>query len=436
MKNIVKVILICALFFYNYSFGSGGSIQSSDGQHPIKDAIKVTSFWVGKNTLYLVANTGPLFYNTVSFITGNQNTMNYFQDIIENGKPAFKGVEPDRINNLRKRSDSTVSWIIPTWKMRDDLYYIDAENLAQCVYLNQKDKKKFLPKLVDHTTDYTPLLDVSGFNPDLLNGEFIPSKFYTGSEQEIGDWLKDQKDNSVSPIDIFEKAMDLRKGDIFESLLLCHNILRLKLRYYPREDSSLQSYSKKERSSYLSKLKDIRGDKDNGGDLEGAWYHFFGISLYAFADNYKKMKSGVFPSPLKAEMMGWGENLCKILMPARWGGLMDKHELQVNIAGALFGYELFLRYAPKDYLRSVPDLSAFDVLNNKDTKKCEPYLIIGNNNMNITNWFFSSAPEHHGEMHSEEDLRWLRSENRTCNSSFEGTKSQEVQNLINNVLGK
>ncbi len=111
------------------------------------------------------------------------------------------------------------------------------------------------------------LLDYLGFEHGAVR---------TGQENTLKTWITDQfkearagnlQLNSISLAEVFRKAMELNGGDIFQSLVTAHNVLRDN-----RDSPSVQQM-----------IENYRGD---GGDERGARYHLFGMALYSFAYQY------------------------------------------------------------------------------------------------------------------------------------------------------
>lgn len=95
-----------------------------------------------------------------------------------------------------------------------------------------------------------------------------------GGEEELADWLRRQKPESVSVQDLYSKAYRMTRGDIYQTFLLCHNTLRGH-RYGEgwgnRNDANLQK-----------SMKPLVGI----GDATGQRYHLFGMALYGFMTRF------------------------------------------------------------------------------------------------------------------------------------------------------
>ncbi len=93
----------------------------------------------------------------------------------------------------------------------------------------------------------------------------------TGTEDALIQAVMSYPDNGVQPHDLFAESYVLNGGNIYLTLLACENILA-KMPFRPgRADDEMQR-----------KLCYIRNDPGPHGDNYGAWYHLFGIALYAF----------------------------------------------------------------------------------------------------------------------------------------------------------
>lgn len=93
----------------------------------------------------------------------------------------------------------------------------------------------------------------------------------TGREDSLIQAVMSYPDKGVEPHNLFEESYILNDGNIYLTLLTCENILA-KMPFRPgRGNDAMQR-----------KLAYIRNDPQPLGDNYGAWYHFFGIALYAF----------------------------------------------------------------------------------------------------------------------------------------------------------
>ena len=132
----------------------------------------------------------------------------------------------------------------------------------------------------------------------------------TGQEQALIERLMKYPDRRVQLHHMFAESYILNKGNIYLAFLTCENILAGDPYRVDRENDPLQK-----------KLAYIRHDSKDIGDNYGAWYHFFGISLYGV------IRSG-FASRSVAEI----ESLGSLFLEGK-----DKQEDYINRYGAIFG---------------------------------------------------------------------------------------------------
>lgn len=93
----------------------------------------------------------------------------------------------------------------------------------------------------------------------------------TGQEDALIQRVMTYPDKGVQPHDLFAESYVLNKGNLYLTFLTCENILA-KMPFRPGRGKDLMQ----------RKLAYIRHDSAERGDNYGAWYHFFGIALYAF----------------------------------------------------------------------------------------------------------------------------------------------------------
>jgi hypothetical protein len=158
----------------------------------------------------------------------------------------------------------------------------------QAMFRNVICKSAIQPKLGDH--DHWNLKGrfappVSKLLVALANGD-SSRILATTKENDLLNWVLDQKERSVSIHEIFEKSYALNQGDIYRSLLTIENVLSED--FYSRHRQNLTMSTK------MSKIINHRG---GNFDLYGAWYHLFGMLTYGF-DSGSKTKS---------KFMGWIE---------------------------------------------------------------------------------------------------------------------------------
>lgn len=125
---------------------------------------------------------------------------------------------------------------------------------------------------------------IGGFQQDFPAPTFGCSKLFicltcgwtsrycvTGQEDALIQRVMTYPDRGVKPHDLFAESYALNKGNLYLTLLTCENILA-KMPFRPGRGQDLMQ----------RKLAYIRHDSAEVGDNYGAWYHFFGIALYAF----------------------------------------------------------------------------------------------------------------------------------------------------------
>ena len=164
---------------------------------------------------------------------------------------------------------------------------------------------------------------VSGLQQDFPCPLFLRSKLFlclacgwtsrycaTGQEKYLLERLMDYPDGGVRLHDAFAESYVLNNGNIYLTFLTCENVLADRPHRKGREYDPLQK-----------KLAYIRHDSEELGDNYGAWYHFFGIALYAL------VRTGA-ESLLVADT----ESLGSLFMEGP-----DRQEYLINHYGAIFG---------------------------------------------------------------------------------------------------
>ena len=158
----------------------------------------------------------------------------------------------------------------------------------------------------------------------------------TGTEDALIKRALAYPDRGIMPHNLFEESYLLNGGDLYLTLLTCENIL-----------AGMPFRPGREEDPFQKKLAYIRHDSKESGDNYGAWYHFFGIALYAlmrpestsrFVAGTESFGSFFFEGP-------------------------DRQENIINKHGALFGRRLrtmledaswWLRTEETDYLLPNP----------------------------------------------------------------------------------
>lgn len=143
----------------------------------------------------------------------------------------------------------------------------------------------------------------------------------TGQEQALEEKLMKYPDRSVGLADMMKESYVLNKGDLYGTFLTAENILAKDVNDPDRENQPLQD-----------KLEYIRDDEPQVGDNFGAWYHFFGTSLY-----------GLIRSPVKAQGVALIEAAGSFFMEGP-----DPQETKVNLYGAKFGGQLRKMFGSAD----------------------------------------------------------------------------------------
>jgi hypothetical protein len=119
-----------------------------------------------------------------------------------------------------------------------------------------------------------------GFNPPfvayLQADPARPVDFQSGTEGELAEWVldNDKPENSIDPLRIFRKSLELNHGNVWNTLLAIHDLLRNEARWFDRTRYVFRSSREKE-EAFFNKLIDIRGDlRERGeiGDHFGSWY--------------------------------------------------------------------------------------------------------------------------------------------------------------------
>jgi hypothetical protein len=135
----------------------------------------------------------------------------------------------------------------------------------------------------------------------------------TGTEQALIDRLLLYPDRKVQIHHVFMESYVLSRGDLYLTLLTAENVLAGNVYRVDRHKDPLQM-----------KLAYIRNDSGEYGDNYGAWYHWFGISMY-----------GLVRAPFISRAVAEIESLGSIVLEG-----FDKQEDFINRYGAIFGRKL------------------------------------------------------------------------------------------------
>jgi hypothetical protein len=133
---------------------------------------------------------------------------------------------------------------------------------------------------------------------------------FTGQEEALKKRIMLYPDRKMQLHHMFMESYVLNKGNIYLTFLTAENVLAGDPYRADRENDPVQK-----------KLAYIRHDSVDMGDNYGAWYHFFGISMYAV------VRAGIV-SRAVAEI----ESLGSIFLEGK-----DKQEDYINRYGAIFG---------------------------------------------------------------------------------------------------
>lgn len=132
----------------------------------------------------------------------------------------------------------------------------------------------------------------------------------TGQEAALTERILKYPDRKMQLHHMFMESYVLNRGNIYLTMLTAENVLAGDPYRVDRENDPVQK-----------KLAYLRHDSIEMGDNYGAWYHFFGISMYSI------VRSGVV-SRAVAEI----ESLGSLFLEGK-----DKQEDYINRYGAIFG---------------------------------------------------------------------------------------------------
>ena len=105
-------------------------------------------------------------------------------------------------------------------------------------------------------------------------------------QKQLGDWiLKQPARGQLDPADIYEKSLELNRGDAFNAHLTAHNLMKDVTASERGAVSSTDEIRQRD-SQIESRLQNLRESNDpNRADKMGPWYHLFGIGLASAAAN-------------------------------------------------------------------------------------------------------------------------------------------------------
>lgn len=166
---------------------------------------------------------------------------------------------------------------------------------------------------------------------------------FTGTEEALKKRIMLYPDKSVQLHHMFMESYVLNRGNLYLTFLTAENVLAGNPYREDRENDPIQK-----------KLAYIRHDNLPMGDNYGAWYHFFGISMYAL------MRSGVTARAV-AEIESFGSFFLE-------GA--DKQENYINRYGAIFGRKMKKMFKSKAWREPLPKGTRTDyMLPNQTLKK-------------------------------------------------------------------
>ncbi len=145
--------------------------------------------------------------------------------------------------------------------------------------------------------------------------------YTSGHEAALELWIWAQPENSIVPLNIYEQAVRLNQGNIWNAILTIHNVLRNNARWWDAERYHYESTPERQ-ASFFDRFVDIRGDLEARGpqfvgDHFGSWYRLWGVMLYRLslirdADFQQGLHAGRHPrlAPrfsrwLKFKATGW-----------------------------------------------------------------------------------------------------------------------------------
>jgi hypothetical protein len=177
--------------------------------------------------------------------------------------------------------------------------------------------------------------------------------YETGKEPDLKKWIIAQPENSIDPVNIFRKAIQINEGHIFNSLLTIHQLLRNEARWRSKRYYHYSSSAKLE-AQFWNKFIDIRGDlSERGegfeGDHQGSWYRIWGIALYRLSLvekeklNCNEELESTSLNTFKSSMVGIAAELSKYLLDIFGGykaGADRPGKSRVNNTGSKVGTEI------------------------------------------------------------------------------------------------
>ena len=171
-----------------------------------------------------------------------------------------------------------------TMRQTGGSYYLSKEKMKVVPLINQP------PLGLKDTTLYALHL---GFVPYLQGEQDRVFDLETGQEENLKKWVLNQKDNSISPAAIYLKGLELSGGNVWNALLVVHQLLRNSARFnqFPRYQYKSTT---EESNQFFNKFVDLRGDlSERGrgflGDHPGGWYRIWAgalLRMFLTEDDY------------------------------------------------------------------------------------------------------------------------------------------------------
>jgi hypothetical protein len=172
----------------------------------------------------------------------------------------------DRITNLKCKTDKAIrKSFIKKKKLSKDLKEVITK------YKSENSSTVFLSR--PHQWSKNTPMPVRNINTKLLTALAlgVTNRFMmTPTDNLLRDWIKEQPFSSITPKNLFKKALSLSNGDVYLALLSIENIL-----------SEFWKDKKREQLRATASLSSITnfcpGEKPE--DVFGSWYHLFGVML-------------------------------------------------------------------------------------------------------------------------------------------------------------
>ena len=166
---------------------------------------------------------------------------------------------------------------------------IDGRKFGQCLAIatQQTTKDYYLNR-----NEMNGAFSVPGFLFYLQASHGQSGRYHSGYEEQLKSWMLKQPDDSIDPVGLYTEALKLNKGNVWNALLTCHDLLRNNARFY---DTERYRYSTHRRyaETLFNKLIDIRGDLKErnskertnsfSGDHGGTWYRLWAFLIFALA---------------------------------------------------------------------------------------------------------------------------------------------------------